>query len=282
MKNILAIFTIAYFILLASCSSPIKPEKDNHPEIPEFPLFAKDSLKYKVLDVATVTYTAYKSAKVDGHNMVIHINDFFYYTIADSALFVITGYSESIKPGNPHPAKNFVELRKISNNKIEKIAWIDTCETDLQTYSNGTELQIGNKFFNVKSPKLTFAKSNKTDAMAHDSLAFSSASFSYYPTDKEDIMYDTTMVKEFDRIIAGSKGNLSGGLNNLDYTYKPVPMVYYQFKVNGKTGKTKINFDMQKTPLLLKVNQNLYSITYGLDLLGVSKHRIKYEIAKIE
>lgn len=100
--------------------------------------------------------------------------------------------------------------------------------------------------------------------------------------DESNDIFDSSFVKEFDRVTIGSKGSLSGGLNNgIDYTYDPVPLVYYQFNVGNKTGLTKINFDEQKPPLLLKIKDKIYSITYSNELKLRQKVQ-HYEIGVIE
>ena len=268
------IFGLFLLLGLSSCGDNIKREKDKYPEIPAFPDFAKNALVYKKLDVATVSFNAYKSAKVDGHNLVIHTQDYFFYAVADSSLFLITGYREALNPGIEYPAKNFVTLTWLRNKKIEKLVWTDTCDNDLQIFNDGKTLIIGSRVFDTQAQRLTFSKIDKTDDdLVNKSMMAYTWNFTSKPFSSDYKMYDSTFVKEFDRITTGADGHLSGGLNNgIDYTYDAVPLIYYEFNLNGKTGKTKMNFDEQKPPLLIKVEDQVYCITYSSEL------KLKYEV----
>ena len=261
-------FALLLVLGLSSCGDNIQREKDKYPEIPEFPLFKDQKFVLKKLDVATVNYKKYQSAKVDGQNLVIHTQDYFYYCLADQALFIITGYREAMRPGNPYPAKNFVKLRKISGEKVLKLAWTDTCENDLPIFNDGKTLIVGSRIFNANADQLTFTKVAKDDdGSISESTKVYTWDFSNKMISEEYKPYDSTFVKEFDRVTIGSSGHLSGGLNNgINYTYDPVPLIYYEFNLNGKIGKTKINFDEQKAPLILKVADKIYCITYSYDL----------------
>jgi len=276
------IFGLFFLFGFSSCGDNIQREKDKHPEIPVFPRFANNALIYEKLDVATVSFEDYKTAKVDGDNLVIHTQDYFYYAVADSSLFLVTGYREALNPGMEFPAKNFVTLTRLRNKKIEKLVWTDTCENDLPIFNDGKTLMIGSRVFDTQTKRLTFSKIDKTDddlvnkSMMAYTWNFTKSSAGNYK------VYDSTFVKEFDRITIGSSGRLSGGVNNgIDYTYDAVPMVYYEFNVDGKLAKTKINFDEQKAPLLLKVADEIYCITYSSELkLRRTVHH--YEIGVIE
>ncbi len=281
--NISLVFGLLFLTGLSSCGDNIQREKDKHPEIPEFPRFANNALTYKKLDVATVSYEDYKSAKVNGHNLVIHTKDYFFYAIADSSLFLITGYRKAIKPGMEFPAKNFITLTRLRNNKIEKLTWTATYNEDLPVYNDGQNLTVGRRVFNAKAPHLTFSKIDENDDdLANDSLIAKTWSFSNKLISEDYKPFDSTFVRELDRITIGSDGHLSGGLNNgVNYTYDAVPLIYYEFTVNGKVGKTKINFDEQKAPLLLKVGDNIYCITYSSEL-RLRRSVNHYEIGVLE
>lgn len=277
------IFGLLLLLGFSSCGDNIQREKDKYPEIPVFPRFANDALVYKKLDVATVTFEDYKTAKVDGHKLVIHTQDYFFYAVADSSLFLVTGYREALNPGMEYPAKNFVTLTKLKNKKIEKLVWTDTCDNDLPIFNDGKTLIVGSRVFEAKAPRLTFIKVDKTD---DDLVTKSMMAYAWNFDDKLFSSgykkYDSTFVKEFDRVTIGSDGNFSGGLNKgINYTYDAVPMVYYEFNMDGKLAKTKINFDDQKPPLLLKVADKVYCITYSSELK--SRRTVHhYEIGVIE
>lgn len=277
------VFGLLLILGFSSCGDNIQREKDKYPEIPVFPRFANDALTYKKLDVATVSFKDNQTAKVDGHSLVIHTQDYFFYAVADSSLFLITGYREALKPGMEYPAKNFVTLTRLRNKKIEKLVWTDTCDNDLPIYNDGKTLIVGSRVFEAIAPRLTFTKVDKTD----DDLVNKSIMAYTWNFDKKLISedykpYDSTFVKEFDRVTIGSDGNFSGGLNNgINYTYKAVSMIYYEFNLGGKVGKTKINFDEQKVPLLIKIKDKVYSVSYSFDLkLRRTVHH--YEIGVIE
>ena len=276
------IFGLFFLFGFSSCGDHIQREKDKHPEIPAFPRFANNALTYKKLDVATVSFEDYKTAKVDGDNLVIHTQDYFYYAVADSSLFLITGYREALNPGMEFPAKNFVTLTRLRNKKIEKLVWTDTCENDLPIFNDGKTLIFGTRVFNVQTKRLNFSKIDKTDDdLVNKSMMAYTWNFTK-PSSGNYKVYDSTFVKEFDRITSGSSGRLSGGVNSgINYTYDAVPMVYYEFNVDGKLAKTKINFDEQKAPLLLKVADEIYCITYSSEFkLRRTVHH--YEIGVIE
>lgn len=277
------IFGLFLLLGLSSCGDNIKREKDKHPEIPEFPHFANDALAYKKLDVAKVSFENYKTAKVDGHNLVIHTQDYFFYAMTDSSLFLITGYREALNPGIEYPAKNFVTLTRLRKKKIEKLVWTDTCDNDLPIFNDGKTLIIGSRVFDTQAQRLTFSKIAKIDDdSVNKSIMVYTWNFNNKSFSSDYKMYDSTFVKEFDRITTGSDGHLSGGLNNgINYTYDAVPMVYYEFNFDGKVGKTKINFDEQKPPLLLKVADKIYCITYSREL-KLKLNVYNYEIGVIE
>lgn len=277
------VFGLLLLLVFSSCGDNIQREKDKYPEIPIFPRFANDALVYKKLDVATVTFEDYKTAKVDGHKLVVHTQDYFFYSLADSTLFLVTGYREALNPGMEYPAKNFVTLTKLRNKKIEKLVWTDTCDQDLPIFNDGKTLIVGSRVLDTKASRLTFKKIDKTD---DDLVNKSMMAYTWNFGDKLFSggykEYDSTFVKEFERVTIGSDGKFSGGLNKgIDYTYDAVPMVYYEFNVDGKLAKTKINFDDQKAPLLLKVADKVYCITYSSELkLRRAVHH--YEIGVIE
>jgi len=277
------VFGLLFLTAFSSCGDHIQREKDKYPQIPAFPAFAKNALLYKKLDVATVSFNAYKSAKVDGHDLVIHTKDYFFYAVADSSLFLITGYREAIKPGMEFPAKNFITLTRLRNKKIEKLVWTESCDQDLPVFNDGQTLIVGTRVLEVKAPRLTFTKVDKTDDdLVNNSMMAYTWNFSNKLISEDYKPFDSTFVKELDRITIGSDGNFTGGLNNgINYTYDAVPMIYYEFNVGGKVGKTKINFDEQKVPLLLKVGDQIYCITYSSELKW--KREVNhYEIGVIE
>ncbi|WAC42549.1 hypothetical protein [Pedobacter sp. SL55] len=278
------IFGLFLLFGFSSCGDNIQREKDKYPDIPEFPLFKQNALAYKKLGLATVSYKDNQSAKVDGHDLVIHTNDYFFYAVADSCLLLITGYREAIKPGNEFPAKHFITLTRVKNHKIDKYQLTDTTNVaNLNCVIVAKQLQVGNKAIDLSASKFMLDRKISTAKKSTDSTFFSSWNFVDKPTDFESKdIFDSTFVKEFDRVTVGSKGHLSGGLNNgIDYTYDRVPLVYYQFNVGSKIALTKINFDEQKPPLLLKIKDNIYCITYSneLKLRQEIKH---YEIGVIE
>ena len=277
------IFGLFFLFGFSSCGDNIKREKDKHPEIPAFPRFANNALTYKKLDVATVSFEDYKTAKVDGDDLVIHTQDYFYYAVADSSLFLVTGYRETLNAGMEFPAKNFVTLTRLRNKKIEKLVWTESCDQDLPIFNDGQTLIVGSRVFEVKAPQLTFTKVDKTDDdLVNNSMMAYTWNFSNKLISEDYKPFDSTFVKELDRITIGSDGNFTGGLNNgINYTYDAVPMIYYEFNVGGKVGKTKINFDEQKVPLLLKVGDQIYCITYSSELKW--KREVNhYEIGVIE
>lgn len=278
-------FVMALLLLVSlfSCGDNIQREKDKHPEIPNFPRFAENKLSYKKLNVATVSYKNHQSAKVDGHDLVIHTQDYFFYALADSSLFLITGYRKALNPGMEYPAKNFVTLTRLRKKKTEKLVWIDTCDNDLPIYNDGKTLIVGSRVFNAQALRLTFAKIDKNDDdLVSDSLETNTWSFSNKLISEDYKPFDSTFVKELDRITIGSSGRVSGGLNNgINYTYDAVPLIYYEFIVNGKVGKTKINFDEQRVPLLLKVGNNIYCISYSKEL-KFRRNVYHYEIGVLE
>lgn len=278
------IFGLFLLFGFSSCGDNIQRKKDKYPDIPEFPSFKQNGLTYKKLGVATVSYKAHQSAIVNGHNLVIHTQDYFFYAVADSSLFIVTGYREAVEPGKEFPAKNFITLTRVRSRKIEKLVWVDTCDYNLPIFKDGKTLIVGNRLFNTQCQFLTFTTINKDD---DDLINKSLKAYTWYFTDlplndNYKALYDSTFVKELDRVTIGSDGKLSGGLNNgIDYTYSAVPLIYYKFNVGNKIGITKINFDEQKPPLLLKTKDNIYCITYSNELKLRQKVQ-HYEIGVIE
>ena len=263
-------FAIFLLLSFSSCGDHIQREKDKYPNIPEFPKFANNKLMLKELETATVKYKKHQSTKVDVHDLVIHTQDYFYYAVADSSLFMLIGYREAVEPGNEFPAKNFVQLIRLKSGKVEKLNWSEVAKAELRLLNDEQYISVGSKTFDIQSPRLTFsnAKPLEKDSTHSSSWNFPSRSGGDY-----DNIFDSTFVKEFDRVTIGSAGRLSGGLNNgINYVYDPVPLVYYQFNVGNKIGLTKINFDEEKPPLLLKVANKIYCITYSSEL------KFKYEV----
>lgn len=260
---------VCSLLVLSSCGDNVQREKDKYPDIPKFPAFKQNTVVYKKLGLATVAYKANQSAKVDGHDLVIHTNDYFYYAVADSCLLLITGYREAIKPGNEFPAKHFITLTRVKNHKIDKYQLTDTTNVaNLNCVIVAKQLQVGNKAVDLSASKFMLGRKISTAKKSTDSTFFSSWNFTNSTTDFESKdIFDSTFVKELDRVTVGSKGRFSGGLNNgINYVYDPVPLVYYQFNVGHKTGLTKINFDEQKPPFLLKIKDKIYCITYSNEL----------------
>ncbi|MFN0254948.1 hypothetical protein [Pedobacter ureilyticus] len=263
-------YTFVLILSFSSCGDHIQREKDKYPNIPEFPKFGENKLMLKELEVATVEYKNHQSAEVDGHDLVIHTEDYFYYLETNQSLFVLTGYREAVEPGNEFPAKNFVQLIRVNAGKVEKLNWSEVAKAELRPLNNDQYISIGSKTFDIQSPRLTFSDAKPFE---NDSTDFSSWNFASRSGGDYYKIFDNTFVKEFDRVTIGSASRLSGGLNNgLNYTYDPIPLVYYEFNLDGKTGKTKINFDEQEPPLLIKIANKVYCVTYSSEL------KFKYEV----
>ncbi|PDS25879.1 hypothetical protein [Flavobacterium branchiophilum] len=277
MRNILILISV--LLVLISCGDNIKREEDKHPEIPEYPLFLKNSLVYRKLYVATVSFNNNKSKD----NLVIHTKDYFFYTVTDSTLFIITGYREAVEPGREFPAKNFITLTRVKNSKIETEKWTEICDQEIPIINNGDTLHIGRKKIDLKSTKLISKKDVfYADEISKDKKFISSWDpyYEYYNIDYK-MIYDSTVIKEFGRVTIGSGSHLTGSVGAINWSYHAIPLIYYQFKSNGKTGLTKINFDEQKPPLLVKIQDKIYCITHS-EPSELNRKVINYEIGILE
>lgn len=265
------VICLLFVSVFASCGPDnIQKEKDKYPEITNFPKFQNNKLKSKEIENIKVRLNK---------NFKNQENDYcFNYLVRDSALYIITYFSDQEFPDIPSKgSKYIVDLVIIKNNKpVKHSRWKDD-DFDLNfDVDKDHNVIVGRRKYLLTENYLEYEDMVNIDRLNKP------ASFKRWQIQEGEQVDTTSYFKSFERIIINSKGGISSTPSaTYSYVYSPVFMIYYRVTYKNTEGLTKINYGGQQAPLLFKLNGEIYYISYNEDFIDIDNRVKEYSICKI-
>lgn len=256
-------------IALSSCDNVVK-QKDNYPEIPNFPKF-KD-------DVFTAKRLTKISLELNQEAENLKNKYYFRYLVKDYSVYFITFYTNSDHPAYPNGGEDYtVDLLVIEGNKTEHNRWVDkdfSFNFDLDDRKN---LTIGKRKYEAKNNYSKFKSIAEANVQDVDTLFKPWIQGAFATKTDADL-------EAFDEVTIGSSPGVGGAENApvVVLEYGPVPLTYYRLNDKGKKGLTKIDFRKEKYPLMIRTKNNIFYVTYQVDYPSTTKQIRTFTFNRID
>jgi len=264
---------LAILLLLNSCGDNVQTEKDEHPEIPDFPEF-KDRV-FQSKNISTIKITLGKTVRYKEKDY------YFKYVIKDDALYIMTFFADTEFPEIVLNDNYTVDLIIITNKDLVKkhIRWSDVDFDINLSVDEDHNVTAGKRKYLIKT---NYEKFDEVEGL-HRDPSETPVDFKSWQSRPQEQVENLDYFHRFSSAITASDGNITGGANHpWGYQYSPVYLIYYELTYKNKIGLTKINYERMNAPLFIKLHDEIYYITYEEDYVGIENGFKKYLINKIE